>query len=124
PWGSASKRCGGAGASVTRPPHHTGRRRDRSRLRGGNRVTFITHRGGNRATLCRVRPSGRARSDEGVLMSSRKRTRRTIGVAGIGALLGSALVAAPSGAAPAPQGCDTRTNNTYDKLLECVRLDG
>jgi hypothetical protein len=27
-------------------------------------------------------------------------------------------------AAPAQQGCDSRTNNTYDKLLECVRVEG
>jgi Zn-dependent M28 family amino/carboxypeptidase len=27
-------------------------------------------------------------------------------------------------AAPAQSGCDSRTNNTYSKLLECVRLDG
>ena len=53
------------------------------------------------------------------------RITRTVGTAGvIGALLGTALVAAPSGAAPAQKGCDNRTNNTYAKLLECVRLDG
>lgn len=38
--------------------------------------------------------------------------------------MGSALVAVPSGAAPNQNGCDNRTNNTYEKLLECVRLDG
>ncbi len=26
--------------------------------------------------------------------------------------------------APAQQGCDSRTNNTYEKLLECVRVEG
>ncbi len=30
----------------------------------------------------------------------------------------------PATAAPAQSGCDTRTNNTYTKLLECVRLEG
>jgi Zn-dependent M28 family amino/carboxypeptidase len=54
------------------------------------------------------------------------RMKRTVGTAGVfGVLLGAALVVAPSsGAAPAQTGCDTRTNNTYEKLLECVRLDG
>jgi Zn-dependent M28 family amino/carboxypeptidase len=32
--------------------------------------------------------------------------------------------AAPAAAAPAPTACDNRTNNTYAKLLECVRLEG
>lgn len=41
------------------------------------------------------------------------------------ALLGTGLVAVPSGAAPAsPRGCDMRNNNTYEKLLECVTVDG
>ena len=54
------------------------------------------------------------------------RMKRTVGTAGVvGVLLGTALVTAPSsGAAPAQAACDTRTNNTYEKLLECVRLDG
>ena len=54
------------------------------------------------------------------------RMKRTVGTAGVfGVLLGAALVVAPSsGAAPAQNGCDNRTNNTYQKLLECVRLDG
>ncbi|MDR6904409.1 Zn-dependent M28 family amino/carboxypeptidase [Agromyces sp. 3263] len=37
------------------------------------------------------------------------------------------LVLVPAGmamAAPASQGCDQRTNNTYDKLLGCVTVDG
>ncbi|GAA1168606.1 aminopeptidase PaaP [Ornithinimicrobium humiphilum] len=45
-------------------------------------------------------------------------------MAAAGALVGSTLVAAPSGAAPSQQGCDKRSNNTYDKLLECVRVEG
>ena len=54
------------------------------------------------------------------------RMKRTVGTAGVfGVLLGAALVVAPSsGAAPAQNGCDNRTNNTYQKLLECVRLNG
>lgn len=39
----------------------------------------------------------------------------------------AALALVPVGgafAAPASQGCDSRTNNTYDKLLGCVTVDG
>lgn len=57
-------------------------------------------------------------------MSSSSRARRVLGVAAATALVGSALVAAPSRAAPSQNGCDNRSNNTYDKLLECVRLEG
>ena len=47
-----------------------------------------------------------------------------------GLLLVAALAAAasllvtPAVGAPSPVACDNRTNNTYDKLLECVSLDG
>ena len=47
-----------------------------------------------------------------------------------GLLLVAALAAAasllvtPAVAAPPQVACDNRTNNTYDKLLECVRLEG
>jgi Zn-dependent M28 family amino/carboxypeptidase len=41
-----------------------------------------------------------------------------------GALLLGGLATMPANAAPAQSGCETRTNNTYDKLLECVRLEG
>ena len=47
-----------------------------------------------------------------------------------GLLLVAALAAAatllvtPAVGAPPQVACDTRTNNTYDKLLECVRLEG
>jgi Zn-dependent M28 family amino/carboxypeptidase len=34
------------------------------------------------------------------------------------------LPAAVATAAPAQEGCDNRTNNTYPKVLECVRLEG
>jgi Zn-dependent M28 family amino/carboxypeptidase len=41
-----------------------------------------------------------------------------------GALLASTLAAAPAVAAPDQEGCDSRNNNTYSKLLECVRVEG
>jgi Zn-dependent M28 family amino/carboxypeptidase len=34
------------------------------------------------------------------------------------------LLVTPAVGAPPQAACDARTNNTYDKLLECVRLDG
>ncbi len=34
------------------------------------------------------------------------------------------LVPVSAAAAPSQNGCNTRNNNTYDKLLECVRVDG
>jgi hypothetical protein len=34
------------------------------------------------------------------------------------------LVATPAVAAPPQVACDKRTNNTYQKLLECVRVEG
>jgi Zn-dependent M28 family amino/carboxypeptidase len=40
-------------------------------------------------------------------------------VAAVASLPGGAALAAPSRA-----GCEGRTNNTYDKLLECVRVEG
>ncbi|ANS77404.1 Aminopeptidase Y (Arg, Lys, Leu preference) [Serinicoccus hydrothermalis] len=52
------------------------------------------------------------------------RRRGTLAAAAAAALTASAVVAAPSGAAPAKNGCENRTNNTYAKLLECVRVDG
>jgi Zn-dependent M28 family amino/carboxypeptidase len=42
-------------------------------------------------------------------------------------VVAAAVAAVPSGvamAAPSQKGCDSRTNNTYDKLLECVRVEG
>ncbi len=56
--------------------------------------------------------------------SSRRVPIRIALVAVLGLLL-SALVAAPAAvAAPPAQACDRRTNNTYQKLLECVTLEG
>ncbi|WP_022893487.1 M28 family peptidase [Agromyces subbeticus] len=43
----------------------------------------------------------------------------TAAIAGLALVPTGAAMAAPSGA-----GCDNRTNNTYEKLLECVRVDG
>jgi len=58
-------------------------------------------------------------------MHRRSSTRRIgVGVAVAGGLLAAALVPAPAGAAPDQTGCDNRNNNTYEKLLECVRLEG
>ena len=55
-----------------------------------------------------------------------KRMKRTVGTVGVmGVMVGmSFIAAAPATAAPAQNGCDSRTNNTQQKLLECVRLDG
>jgi Zn-dependent M28 family amino/carboxypeptidase len=41
-----------------------------------------------------------------------------------GVLLLAGLATMPASAAPVQSGCDARTNNTYTKLLECVRLEG
>lgn len=59
-------------------------------------------------------------------MNARFPARRSrvaaVAVAGTFALLGPVLAATP--AAAAPPGCDDRTNNTVEKLLECVTLEG
>jgi len=47
----------------------------------------------------------------------------TVAVAA-GSLVAASLVAAPATAALNQQGCDNRNNNTYSKLLECVRVEG
>ena len=36
----------------------------------------------------------------------------------------ASLLVTPAAGAPPQVACDTRTNNTYDKLLECVRVEG
>ena len=41
-----------------------------------------------------------------------------------GSLVAASLASVPASAAPQVRGCDSRTNNTYDKFLECVTLDG
>ncbi|WP_228479460.1 M28 family metallopeptidase [Microbacterium atlanticum] len=54
---------------------------------------------------------------------SMKRVVGTVGVMGV--MVSMTLIAtAPATAAPAQKGCDSRTNNTQQKLLECVRVDG
>ena len=58
-------------------------------------------------------------------LTSRARRRMRACVLGVVAVAAVALL--PGGtalAAPAQAGCDSRTNNTYDKLLECVRVEG
>src|SRR5918997_5431133 len=52
---------------------------------------------------------------------ARRRTRACV----LGVVTAAALASVPGGsavAAPAQGGCDARTNNTYDKLLECMRV--
>ncbi len=41
-----------------------------------------------------------------------------------GSLVAASVAAMPASAAPAQAGCDSRTNNTTAKLLECVRVEG
>jgi Zn-dependent M28 family amino/carboxypeptidase len=50
--------------------------------------------------------------------------RRRLGLIGVAALLLSILPGAAVAAAPAQTACDIRTNNTYTRLLECVRVEG
>jgi Zn-dependent M28 family amino/carboxypeptidase len=52
---------------------------------------------------------------------SRRARTAAIATTAIAAL---ALVPAGGAFAATPQGCDTRTNNTYEKLLTCVTVDG
>ena len=55
------------------------------------------------------------------------RARRRARACVLGVVTAAAVAALPGGAAvaaPAQTGCDSRTNNTYDKLLECVRVEG
>src|SRR5688500_6016427 len=58
-----------------------------------------------------------------------KRSGRSLGAAAACLMVASAgaavpLTASSSAAAPAAKPCDTRNNNTYSKLLECVSADG
>jgi Zn-dependent M28 family amino/carboxypeptidase len=55
--------------------------------------------------------------------SSRRRSTRIALVAVLGLLL-AALLPLPAAVAASKDACDNRTNNTYQKLLECVTLDG
>jgi hypothetical protein len=55
--------------------------------------------------------------------SSRRVPIRIVPVAVVGLLL-AALLPAPAAVAAPAEACDRRTNNTYQKLLECVTLEG
>ena len=55
--------------------------------------------------------------------SSRRVPIRIVPVVVVGLLL-AALLSAPAAVAAPNDACDTRTNNTYQKLLECVTLEG
>ena len=60
-------------------------------------------------------------------MSTSNRGQRRLrrwALVGVAALGLSAAPIARAAAAPSPQACANRTNNTYSKLLECVRLEG
>src|SRR5687768_7336468 len=50
--------------------------------------------------------------------------RRPSRAAVLGAIFAMLIGAMPVAAAKPTAGCDTRTNNTYAKLLECVTLEG
>ena len=55
--------------------------------------------------------------------SSRRVSIRVVPVVVVGLLL-AALLSAPAAVAAPAEACDRRTNNTYQKLLECVTLEG
>jgi Zn-dependent M28 family amino/carboxypeptidase len=55
--------------------------------------------------------------------SARRTASRTIALTSSGVLLALALPATAAAAAPG-NACDNRSNNTYEKLLQCVTLDG
>lgn len=54
----------------------------------------------------------------------RRRTSNRLIAAATATLLLSVTVPSAASAAPSSGGCENRTNNTYAKLLECVRLEG
>ncbi len=55
---------------------------------------------------------------------NRRRISRRAGLAAAATLLVCALPATAVSAAPSQSACDSRTNNTYSKILECMRVDG
>ncbi len=67
--------------------------------------------------------SGQGVLDDEPVRSSRRRSTRIALVAVLGLLL-AALLPLPAAVAAPKDACDNRTNNTYQKLLECVTLDG
>ena len=52
-----------------------------------------------------------------------KRRRRLAALSAVAALVMVLLPATAASAAPSQAACDSRDNNTYQKLLQCVRLD-
>ena len=52
------------------------------------------------------------------------RKRRATVIVAVAAMIMATLPSSVALAAPAQTACDTRTNNTYSKILECVRVDG
>src|SRR5262245_40333664 len=72
---------------------------------------------GSRKVASSVRVESQSITRNGGCMSSRK--------AGLVALLAAVLGLAVSASAPgASPSCESRPNNTFDKLLDCVTLDG
>jgi Zn-dependent M28 family amino/carboxypeptidase len=62
--------------------------------------------------------------EETVIRQRSLARKAAVALLAVGALLLAGVATVPAGAAPAQAGCDSRTNNTYDKILECVRLAG
>ncbi len=67
-------------------------------------------------------PGGRPMSHH--LSASPKRARSRLLSVGIAALLAAAALSSQAEAAAPAQACDKRNNNTYEKLLGCVTLEG
>lgn len=53
-----------------------------------------------------------------------RRVHRLLGASAAAAIAIAWLPGTPTSASPSQNGCDNRTNNSYDKLLECVRVGG
>ena len=51
-----------------------------------------------------------------------RRARLRVLSVGVAALVAAALLPGQAAAAAPSQACEKRNNNTYDKLLECVRI--
>jgi Zn-dependent M28 family amino/carboxypeptidase len=70
--------------------------------------------------------SSRWLDDEGMFHMTTDPNRRRAVRAGLvaAAIAATTMVPAAAAAAPSQGACDTRNNNTYDKLLECVRVEG
>ena len=57
-------------------------------------------------------------------MQMSKGTRLSAIALTVGMLAAGVATAGTAVATPAQSGCDDRTNNTYEKMLECVRVEG